>query len=534
VSKKLNRRKFVKAAITGSSLLILGGCCPLRRPPEINFNSKRSLSSSPVLSTNNLFTSRDGYQPAIDAHSHFFNATDMQAGGYLAGPIASQWGINGRLMDTVGLFIDSLARRIAPSAYAEFQYLDLLEDYSKSRSSLQLFKKLEKDQSNQNALISVELYKDLMDTDFPEIYKENTKNLRSLDSNYELSEQLILNVLNDINLPDKATRILRSSEAKYSRASLSIFSFLGMMLSYRTHNIHKYRKAYFENSQNVKVICAANAMVDFDRWVGKCKNSYSSVANQIKLYDRLAKMHDNYIFNLISFNPWTAIKEGEKYFKLIESALDLDSFKGVKIYPPIGYYPMGNADHSNPQRPRKHPNLEDIDTNLKKMYAICKERNIPVMAHGNHSMGAVPEFKKLAGPTGWENALNNNDGLKVNIGHFGGDSDVDGNNWTIEFLELMKQHPGLMGDLGNWLDLLKPSEIDRFKTFLNYPISHSENGSDRILYGSDWFMISKDKGWENYAHQIYKNLKDDGVSPGVINQVFYENAKSFFMLDGYI
>lgn len=528
------RRAFLRTALASSSLIYFGGCCNFRRPPQISPASNRGVTFDNFLSTKKLFPNRENFRPAIDAHSHFFNATDIQAGGYLAGPVASEWGINGPLMEAGGAIVDGLARRIAPSAFAEYQYLDALEARTKNRLGIDIYRNLDRDIAIQNKLIARELFKELDKTDFPEIYRSNTRSLRASNGNFDYSEALILRVLNDNRIPIKATSRLKSRDAVQARASLSIFTFLGIMLSYRTHNIHRYRKAYFENAKNVKVVCAANAMVDFDRWVGRCDESYSTLENQIKLNDRLAKVHDNYIFNLISFNPWTAIKVGEPYYKLIESALALESFRGVKIYPPIGYYPLGNENAHQPVWPTGHPDLKRIDAEMQRLYGICLSHDVPVMAHGNHSMGAIPNFKQLAGPLGWKTALEENRGLKVNIGHFGGDSKVGGEQWTPNFLQLMSEHTGLRGDIGYWDRLFRPAEVDRFKEFLNRYISPSENGSHRILYGSDWFMNSKDEGWQNYLQLIYNNLAAGGVTETQLIRVFYSNAKSFFDLETYI
>ena len=56
-----------------------------------------------------------------------------------------------------------------------------------------------------------------------------------------------------------------------------------------------------------------------------------------------------------------------------------DGFLGVKLYPVMGYYPIGNATLPNPA------NIDgttwvQIDKALAELYRVCEEKEIPITA----------------------------------------------------------------------------------------------------------------------------------------------------------
>lgn len=163
-------------------------------------------------------------------------------------------------------------------------------------------------------------------------------------------------------------------------------------------------------------------------------------------------------------------------------------FRGVKIYPPLGY-------------PPSHEVL------LKHIYPFCIENNLPVMGHC--SRGGVRERDlsdqmqaQLAGPTAYRDVLKAFPELRVCLAHFGGNQD-----WN-DYLGPPHRSPGKERDefrRENWLaqilDMIRGGEYPNLWTDISYTAFDFEQNvpalsvfmSDhtvlnRVLFGSDFYM----------------------------------------------
>lgn len=202
-------------------------------------------------------------------------------------------------------------------------------------------------------------------------------------------------------------------------------------------------------------------------------------------------------------------------------------FKGIKIYPSLGYLPT-------------HPNL-------KPVFAYCVKYGIPVTVHcsqsgmqnyrgenyvvdwtgNNHweDFQSVDKNKSryFADPRNWLPVLEEFPKLRLNFAHFGGNDQFDqptgpGSQVWLESIVEMMQNPKytIYADIsyyakeeyaGQVLDILKKHEI------LN---SH-------LMFGTDFIMIMQDKelgGLERY----FSNFA------GLNNNLLRENARTFLGL----
>jgi hypothetical protein len=66
----------------------------------------------------------------------------------------------------------------------------------------------------------------------------------------------------------------------------------------------------------------------------------------------------------------------------------------------------------------------------------------------------------------------------------------------------------------------------RLSSVLSTPIGGGQTIADRVMYGSDWLMLSKERNWPAYARQLFSALKD--VAPQYVDKIFGENAKHCF------
>jgi len=171
-------------------------------------------------------------------------------------------------------------------------------------------------------------------------------------------------------------------------------------------------------------------------------------------------------------------------------------FSGIKIYPPLGYYPFD-------------PRLDDI-------YTFAQEKQVPVMTHCSHPVvfykGKIKKDmlvhpltgerlkkvknKKFADnwthPDNYKEVLRKFPELKLCFGHFGGASEWINyyehtkeeqyrHSWFYKIKELIKAHPNVYADVSYSLsdDDLYPM----LKLLMMEPALR-----EKTLFGSDFYM----------------------------------------------
>ena len=530
----VSRRKFLyqsSAFFTG----ILGGCCSV---------SKGIIQSAPLSSTTSLFDSsgnqvKDARVPVIDAHAHFFNASDINAIGYLSGPIMTDLPLDPNLREILRILVrvlEGVGRTFPPSAIEEWEWLNSVESKMKKTgvsdgSSGQNI--LREEFSKRDDLIVEMLAKRLSNTDFLERYyaQVNSLLIAPLDVTEKVSiEELIRR---DISYEPGVhalgyERALGQAAFKEKHPS-GLLGFLASMFRYRLQNVYQHWVGYSRDSKETKTVHACGAMVDFDRWLDGCDEPYSPIENQILLFERIAKISGGYLVPLVSFNPWTALKKGEQYKSVIADAIRGRGFRGAKIYPQIGYAPGGNGNNQY-SGGRGTPDPVKIQEQLNWLYRLCLKYDVPIMAHADNSKGKIPQYSNLGSPEDWTKVAEQSEFkyLKVNAGHFG----HQGSGWNSGFKFLMRNHINFHADTGFWDELMEaePSSLERVTSILN-----DERISSKLMHGSDWFMLtSKRTDWYEYNDKIYgvmKSLINEGsLSAQGVRDYFYGNAASLFKL----
>lgn len=307
------------------------------------------------------------------------------------------------------------------------------------------------------------------------------------------------------------------------------------MLSYRWANIKTYCQAFSTHDEAIGVDRVLGALVDFDRWLD-CPPR-SAHEDQMRLHARLSKMSGGYMLPLISYNPWTDVVDNGRSLNLVKQAVTEYGFVGAKIYPPNGFRPWGNTRDQDGFRLPSH---EKINEALEKFWDTCIELNIPVLAHTGQSMGKDDAHDLLGGPEGW-NALISAYASKgrspmVSLGHFGGDAENQANTWTEQMAALMGK-PGadkVYGDLGYWSELrcnevgserCKTAE-NRLRDALNISLGKQKRVADRVMFGSDWLMVSQEQHWSDYASELFSIIKE--FAPDDVENIFGKNAIKCF------
>jgi predicted TIM-barrel fold metal-dependent hydrolase len=181
-------------------------------------------------------------------------------------------------------------------------------------------------------------------------------------------------------------------------------------------------------------------------------------------------------------------------------------FKGIKVYPQLGYLPS-------------HPHLE-------KVFEYCEKHNVPVTTHTS-SMGGIKnyesenyvvswvennnhleDFKDYNGnkgqyysdPEKWRPVLERWPQLRLNFAHFGGDYQFEGQpdpkdiKWMNSIIDLIKKYDNVYADL---------SYYTRKETLAYIANLMKQNDilKSRLMFGTDYIMIMLDRelgGLDNY------------------------------------
>jgi predicted TIM-barrel fold metal-dependent hydrolase len=520
----------------------LAGCCCRGAPiSQIQAPPPNPAGLTPILKPLRMSTAPKpgGIKYCLDAHTHFFNASDINAKGYFDGGVVRDY-VPGPLQDfarAMSPLIDKLTEA-APTAREEF---DLLLDRSRSPRFATL--------SNQHPLQSVAdahrakiagviakaMHDNKLDVEFLRLRTSQAQRFGlSLPTNR--SETFDATILNVIDHQQRRRRQLELS-AQASNVSQAddpggIVEFIGHMLSYRFMNIRDYQQFYTEDNQFPGIDGVFNALVDFDLWLD-CPTE-SSREDQVKVQSLLSLLSGGYMLPLVSYNPWTDIAHDGASLDLVKRAIAQYGFVGAKIYPSNGFFAYGNSYlWTQVKTSQRHPDLVELDKRLLAMFEWCATNNVPVMAHGDESMGADSGADEFGGPKGWTALLDKMRGATppiINIGHFGGDVPPPGhtdNHWPAEIAALFDRVDGrrVYVDLGFWTALCtcgtpKPDDLKTAIGRLKGVLGSQPEAANRIMYGSDWYMISTQEGWETYARDLMVQLAP--LLPP--ERLFYQNV----------
>ena len=219
----------------------------------------------------------------------------------------------------------------------------------------------------------------------------------------------------------------------------------------------------------------------------------------------------------------------DKINELVKEYIEEKNFKGIKIYPSLGFFPD--------------------DERLFKVYEYAEKNQIPITAHclpknKTHfryspspemiaKASKLPDYeskffrkryhfaKYLNDPFWYEIVLKNFPNLKINLAHFGGnkewdrylDQPNDGKekdfSWYKKIRDLLKKYPNVYSDISftvhdrNLYPLLK--NLIRS----NYTKQPYYSPADKILFGTDFYMLQKDYKERRFGIDLRGYLSDE-------------------------
>lgn len=538
------RRSFILGGVSLASLAA-SGCCTVPTP---QLSGLCSSATGTYLSGPEAQAAWARPERYFDAHAHFFNAADVPVAGFLSKSVAHS--IEDETLRSLLIALAPIAEVIgkawAPSPKAE---MDALCDSAGRTSKMSLTAQsldLDSDIERRQRDVADELFKEIArrNTTIPAIVNDAYQRTRGVRQNSLLldrsgfgqefiRESVRLGSSSKEPSTDKLLPMARSGLApeEVRLASIqNLFQFVGFMLSPRHHNLRMYIKRFSQGSPTVPLSGCFGAMVDFNYWLD-CPSMASSMRDQVLLHEQMALLSSGFLMPLVAYNPWVDIQENDAGLETVEWAVKEHGCVGVKIYPPMGFYPYGNEANPINGSTEHRPDLKKLDEKLAQFFVRCEELDVPVMAHANESNGRDAPHDKLAGVKGWRlvDGLPKLKSLSVNAGHFGGAKAYNGDDWTADFAGLMRSAEKLTvyADLGYWDELLDSDSRgsrDRLRKILQTPLGQGTTVADRTMYGSDWLMLSQVPGWEAYAAGIGEVIRGYDPSGLLAQKVFGGNV----------
>lgn len=329
-----------------------------------------------------------------------------------------------------------------------------------------------------------------------------------------------------------------------------------------------------------------NLLVDYDRWLGDGPSRGSRHDAQIKFW------HD---FST-AFREQVAVRTFAAFcpLKLAEERLlgrrgrptQFDRLKacylnrggddaetachGFKVYPPMGFQPVGNAllDFDGDERAQKivgdrwrlnpilgrHRVGEEIDKALDAFFDFCIASRAPVMTHAGPGNSAACGYGQRAHPRHWLELVSrpHRRALRLCIGHMVDDAQkfIDGvadwrsgrpvspDVWALHGTQdmLLRSQAGdadVYADVSFLSDLLKGSDADQLRFSVSFfsALKLYCNAFDpecrRILFGTDWIMLGHKLNYRRYVAVMEHGIREAGWPEEWKTNFFHDNLARF-------
>lgn len=540
-----------RALVLGGPVLAglsAAGCCTIPPTPQISGACAHTNAFLAGPEVRDAWSKKERF---FDAHTHFFNAQDVPVAGFLKKSVAHSIPSERlrKLVIALAPIAEALAN-LAPTPKVEYE--ELCKADGRALKSLKAQSdELDRAVDSRRNDTAKELYQRILrdSPEIPQLFNEATSAAKSRNENAfrgqtaNFSQQFVEEALRDGGGERDANNKFVPSDTKNKSAEeaeaaslKNALQFVGFMLSPRHHNLRTYIRKYAEHSPDLPLSGCFAAMVDFNYWLD-CPAKASHMQDQVLLHEQLALLSGGFMLPLVAYNPWVDIQENDASINLVKRAIESHGCVGVKMYPPMGFYPYGNFANPLTSKEPRPADLALLDKKLLALYELCDNLGVPVMAHANESNGRDHEHDTLAGAKGWK-ALRDHvpqslKKLHVNAGHFGGDSVKTTGDWTDDFVRLMSERGALRvyGDLGYWEKLLSSDSVKvNLKALLTTKLEAGGIAADRVMYGSDWLMLSQVPGWELYGGQMARVLQEIAPSKDAFFKVMGSNALECFGL----
>lgn len=336
-----------------------------------------------------------------------------------------------------------------------------------------------------------------------------------------------------------------------------------VMLQPRTSHLQRYLRSY--RAPDAQPATVLNLLIDFDSWLLDGPSPGCSQTAQIEFWETVADHYEGDV-EIKTFAAYCPLKHaqdvrengvGSTYLKGLEDAFAAGKIAGLKLYPPMGFFPIGNAGRPN----RAHvgddgigsrvvdewvrtagsaPLGDALDRCLTAAYEMCQRVGLPILAHAGPSNTPASNFVTRPDPANWIPVAQAYPRLHLMMGHFVDDARSfvtameAGNNasdaWAIKSTaRLLRAHPNVFVDLSYTEEILGSGNADLAVRFFRslHRYAAENDAFDQIAYGSDWIMLQREGDHRRYLEIMRASMRLASWTPSEIERVFVGNGRRF-------
>lgn len=243
---------------------------------------------------------------------------------------------------------------------------------------------------------------------------------------------------------------------------------------------------------------------------GKVKQSFREQLDELAAI-KADPAYTKLIYPFIFVHP-----ERPDIVELVKEYISEKGFAGIKMYPPLGYYPF--------------------DERLNEIYAFAEQYQIPITTHcarggvfykGEITNGMLTHPKTgkpiekqrnkyftdvFTDPDNYKYVLQMFPELKINLAHFGGYDEWDkflGNTldsdqvtWYEKICGLLREYPNVYTDIS--YTMFNPDLFNLLKLTLQ-----DNTLKGKILYGSDFYMVEQETSERQFLTNIRAHIGED-------------------------
>jgi predicted TIM-barrel fold metal-dependent hydrolase len=536
--------------------------------------------------------------PVIDAHCHVFNAADLPVEGFVEEVhVDLDESMDRRALDGLFTRLTQLILKKAPDEHGERRLLAALPHAGRRAFFDRGWRARDEPEPvplihELLALIQAGLNRDpfcLRAAGMPSVCLSGDQALALADIEAAASGTRM----------DIAARISAEERRQYPRAARLLASrgLVGNFLRWVVQ-LTRYRYRMIEDlfafhaapeSGERGLDIATPALIDYDYWVYPFAREVWP-EEQVRLMAELAIRYQGRVHPFVAFNPLKQVLFEDRVGRnrqeprfWVRKAIEELGFVGVKLYPPMGFRPIGNRDLRKEDfavgfidwlvgqkgaayADRLGRRLDDV---LLSFYRWCVAHDVPVMAHCRESQFPRRGFGLRAHPRHWRHVLETDGlaGLRLNLAHFGNTAEMtqvgfqsrdaparcaagrhepDGAGcWSWMVAELIGdgRFPNVYADAGYFAGLLEdrdPGDArrpggaidDRFTKAGMFvaTLAAMERSFPavpaRIMYGSDWNMLGAEAGNENYFRRFRRIMRH---MPAAVQAAFFGGNAARFL-----
>jgi hypothetical protein len=285
-------------------------------------------------------------------------------------------------------------------------------------------------------------------------------------------------------------------------------------------------------------------MIDYEYWFANSLDN--PLGERIDaVYKQVVLPHKGKIHPFVPFDPARELAyrkarvnpdgqlEIDRPMTLVKEAIEEKGFIGVKLYNSLGYRPFGNDDPEvclmrkriavrNDTMTYLFPG-EEYDEVLCELYDYCVENEVPITAHC--VMNGIEAYPGASYDFGqakfWDPVLRQEryKNLRLNLAHFGwnqesGQGYAGDKSWVKDVCNLIVKYDNVFTDVSHHRVLTAAGRRRFVKGYEQMQKDHPndiEKIRRRILYGSDWHVLRRMRGYRAFLDYHRRVLMTAGM-----------------------